>query len=261
MCGYCPCTQTILFIMYKALIRMGTIASAFMFALLIPLASKADKLVEVPVGGVCDPTTAPCVATATGTTLQCGASNRCVPLQADIAMGTWCSHSAHCDIGTGKLELTCDVANQICVGATANVACSDPLVSGSFNTADDIGWLLSDSTPNERCAEGLYCDTVDTGTCQEDFGQGAVPTDKLGETATDIRDQIRNLINIALGFLGVAGVIVMIYGGALWMSAAGDDEKVEKAKKTIVSGLIGLVIIGIAWTIVSYVLNVTQDIS
>ena len=44
------------------------------------------------------------------------------------------------------------------------------------------------------------------------------------------------------------------------MSAAGDDEKVEKAKKTIVSGLIGLVIIGIAWTIVSYVLSVSQGV-
>ena len=240
---------------------MGTIASAFMFALLIPLASKADKLVEVPVGGVCDPTTAPCAATATGTTLQCGAGNRCVPVQADIALGTWCSQAVHCDKGTGKLEFTCDVANQICVGATANVACSDELVTTSFNQKDDIGWVLSDSTPNERCAEGLYCDTADTGTCQQDFGQGAVPTDKLGETATDIRDQIRNMINIALGFLGVAGVIVTIYGGAIWLSAAGDDEKVEKAKKTIIAGVIGLIIIGIAWTIVSYVLNVTQSIT
>ena len=131
----------------------------------------------------------------------------------------------------------------------------------SFNQKDDIGWVLSDSTPNERCAEGLYCDTADTGTCQQDFGQGAVPTDKLGETATDIRDQIRNMINIALGFLGVAGVIVTIYGGAIWLSAAGDDEKVGKAKKTIIAGVIGLIIIGIAWTIVSYVLNVTQSIT
>jgi len=37
--------------------------------------------------------------------------------------------------------------------------------------------------------------------------------------------------------------------------------EVGKAKKTIVAGLIGLVIIGIAWTIVSYVVNVTQEIA
>jgi hypothetical protein len=56
-------------------------------------------------------------------------------------------------------------------------------------------------------------------------------------------------------------VIITIYGGVIWMTAFGDDEKVGKAKKTIIAGVIGIVIIGIAWTIVSYVLKFTGDIA
>ena len=44
------------------------------------------------------------------------------------------------------------------------------------------------------------------------------------------------------------------------MTAMGEDEKVEKGKKTIVAGLVGIAIIGIAWTIVSYILNVTRGV-
>ncbi|MBI4359638.1 MAG: hypothetical protein HY564_00905, partial [Candidatus Jacksonbacteria bacterium] len=110
------------------------------------------------------------------------------------------------------------------------------------------------------CDTGLVCDAKDLE-CVNDFGQGEIPGDKLGEAATDLRDQIRELINIALGFLGVIGVIVTLYGGFTWMTAFGDDEKVGKAKKTLVAGIIGIVIIGIAWTIVSYVLNLAGEIA
>ena len=44
------------------------------------------------------------------------------------------------------------------------------------------------------------------------------------------------------------------------MSAMGEEDKVEKGKKTIIAGAIGLVIIGIAWTIVSYIISVSQGL-
>jgi hypothetical protein len=125
----------------------------------------------------------------------------------------------------------------------------DPLLGKTALQLDSSG----------RCDIGLICD-AEKGKCVNDFGQATVSADKLGEAATDIRDQIRNIINIALGFLGVAGVIITIYGGVIWMTAFGEEEKIGKAKKTIIAGVIGIVIIGIAWTIVSYVLKMTQTI-
>ncbi|HCA66926.1 MAG: hypothetical protein A3H61_02630 [Candidatus Jacksonbacteria bacterium RIFCSPLOWO2_02_FULL_44_20] len=190
--------------------------------------------------------------------LQC-VSNRCVVPKQFVAIGTWCGTGIHCEDETSVLQFTCKTDNNICVAAVNGVACIDELAR--LNKDQDIGTLGTSIPESDRCATGLVCDIQESGLCQNDFGQGEVPADKLGDAASDIRDQIRELLNIALGFLGVAGVIVTMYGGALWMASAGDDEKVEKAKKTIVAGLIGLVIIGISWTIVSYVLKITQTIA
>lgn len=190
--------------------------------------------------------------------LQC-VSNRCVVPKDYVAIGTWCGSSLHCEDESTVLQFTCKTDNSYCVAAVNAVACIDELAR--LNKDEKIGTLGTSIPESERCGTGLVCDAQNSGLCQNDFGQGEIPADKLGDAAADIRDQIRELLNIALGFLGVAGVIVTMYGGALWMASAGDDEKVEKAKKTIVAGLIGLVIIGISWTIVSYVLKITQEIA
>jgi len=180
-------------------------------------------------------------------------NNKCVPNTPNI--GTWCSMASHCQI-QGGVSLTCDTDDHYCKGGTAGVPC----LNQDINDDPEIGTPYSQLDSTQRCDFGLYCDP-EQGTCKADWGHSAVPPGKLGSTANEIRDNIRLIINIALGFLGIAGVIVVIYGGVLWGTAFGEDDKVEKAKKTIVAGIIGIVIIGIAWTIVSYILKAVQDIS
>ena len=197
---------------------------------------------------------------STAVTLACVRS-MCVPPTTYRKIGTLCSraeHDSQCSLENGQLTYTCGDSDW-CVGATQNVACLN--TSPTLNTWVMLGQVSEfQLDSSDRCDTGLVC-SAEEGVCVNDFGQGAIPADKLGEAASDIRDQIRNIINIALGFLGVIGVIIVIYGGIVWMTAAGDDEKVGKAKKTIIAGVIGIIIIGIAWTIVSYVLNLAQQIS
>ena len=73
------------------------------------------------------------------------------------------------------------------------------------------------------------------------------------------------IINIVLGFLGLIAVIIVIYGGFVWMTSGGNQEDVGKAKKILISGLIGLVIILLSWGITSYVVrqmtNLDRDIT
>jgi len=85
----------------------------------------------------------------------------------------------------------------------------------------------------------------------EDVGAG------LGEYATtrDLPQTIGSIIKIILGFLGIVLLIVIIYGGWLWMTAGGDEEQVKKAKSWIVNGIIGLVIILLAYAITDYVIG------
>lgn len=51
------------------------------------------------------------------------------------------------------------------------------------------------------------------------------------------------VINILLSFLGLAFVVLLVYGGTVWIVARGNSEEIEKAKKFIRNGLIGLIIV------------------
>lgn len=73
--------------------------------------------------------------------------------------------------------------------------------------------------------------------------------------STDLIQIIGRIINIFLGLLGVIFLVLLLYAGYLWMTSAGDPEKVKKAQQTIKNAIIGLVIIASAWAIVSFILN------
>jgi len=71
----------------------------------------------------------------------------------------------------------------------------------------------------------------------------------------DIRISIMKIVRAALAFLGVLAVLIVMYGGFIWMTAAGNAERIEKAKKILVNGLIGLVIILTSVGITTFIIN------
>lgn len=64
-----------------------------------------------------------------------------------------------------------------------------------------------------------------------------------------------SIINWVLGILALIAVIMILIGGFKWMTAAGNEEKVESAKKLLVAAIIGLVIILAAWGISIYAVD------
>jgi len=64
-----------------------------------------------------------------------------------------------------------------------------------------------------------------------------------------------DLINIILGFLGILSVILILFAGFKWMTAAGNDDQVASAKKLLISSVIGLVIILSSYALASFVLD------
>ncbi len=77
----------------------------------------------------------------------------------------------------------------------------------------------------------------------------------LGTPVNSMQDIIILVINTVLGLLGVIFLIIIIYAGFLWMTAGGNDDQVGKAKKWLVNGIIGVVIIVGAYAISYFVLN------
>jgi len=75
----------------------------------------------------------------------------------------------------------------------------------------------------------------------------------LGLTSTDLKGVVLNVIRWVLGILTLVAVSFIIYGGFLWLTAAGNEQRIEKAKRVILNAVVGLVIVLIAWAIVFFV--------
>lgn len=99
-------------------------------------------------------------------------------------------------------------------------------------------------------AHGVSAATLNTG-----IEQGSAFQSALGLGSGDIRVIIGNIIRAGLGLLGVLAVCIIVYAGFLWMTAAGNEERVEKARRTLINAVIGLVIILSSLIITTFVIN------
>ncbi len=63
------------------------------------------------------------------------------------------------------------------------------------------------------------------------------------------------VISIFLSFLGIIFLILIIYGGFVWMTSGGNEAKVLKAKKILTQAVIGLIIIVASYAITNFVLH------
>ncbi len=93
------------------------------------------------------------------------------------------------------------------------------------------------------------------GSMLGNFGQNAgynIETD-TPETIVSI------VIKVVLSLLGVVFLSLMVYGGYLWMTAAGNDEKLKKAQNLITAAVIGMIIVISSYAISSFVLSNLED--
>jgi len=77
----------------------------------------------------------------------------------------------------------------------------------------------------------------------------------VGWGTQDLRTTIMMIINTLLGFLGVIAVLIILGGGFKWMVSGGNEEKVAEARRMIISGIIGLAVMFMAFAIASFVVQ------
>ena len=84
---------------------------------------------------------------------------------------------------------------------------------------------------------------------------GAIPDcTKVGDCA-DVSIFVITLINLAKFLFSIIGAVfflVLVYGGVVWMTAFGSQEKIKKGKDVVVAAFIGLVIAFTAYMLVHY---------
>lgn len=88
-----------------------------------------------------------------------------------------------------------------------------------------------------------------------DLGDGikaAKPSSATG-SAESLTDSFGNIANILIYLIGAISVIVLIYGGILYVISTGDQGRVKQAKDTIQYAIIGIVVAILAYAIVQFV--------
>ena len=106
---------------------------------------------------------------------------------------------------------------------------------------------------------GVNADFTEDSEVPEDSEYGsAVLTNPLGDDKnSDPNILIGKIINQALGVVGSIGLVLFVYAGFTWMLAAGNAEKISKAKDIIIWTTLGMLVIFSAYAMVRFVLDVT----
>ena len=80
--------------------------------------------------------------------------------------------------------------------------------------------------------------------------------DSNANSADSINTSVGGIIQLALSLTGLVFMIFIFYGGILWMTAAGTEKRIDRAKKIMSESIIGLLIVFLAYAITFFIINV-----
>lgn len=101
------------------------------------------------------------------------------------------------------------------------------------------------------------CKTVSSAKSPTPSAGGGQTTGKLTNPlgTTDVPTLIGKVIKAVLGVVGSIALLMFIYGGFLWLTSAGAEQKITKGKQVLVWAIIGLAIIFLSYAAVGFVIS------
>ncbi|MEK7500481.1 MAG: pilin [Patescibacteria group bacterium] len=75
------------------------------------------------------------------------------------------------------------------------------------------------------------------------------------EDTNSLINTIVTIGNVFLTLVGVVAAIYLVLGGVRYIMSEGETDQTEKAKKTIIYALIGIIVIGISAALVNFVIS------
>lgn len=95
-------------------------------------------------------------------------------------------------------------------------------------------------------------DVADNGVDENCDGSDATLIPTTGQEK-ELGGLVDKVVTLASRVVVVVSILIMIWGGVMYATAAGDDAKTSKAKKAIIGAIIGLIVGLLAPTIVNWV--------
>ena len=89
------------------------------------------------------------------------------------------------------------------------------------------------------------------GTCLEDDGTGCPVALNQLETV------FSNVVSILISLAGIVVFLMFLSGGFKFLTAGGDPKKTESARNTLTYAIGGLVLVALAFLIISFIANFT----
>lgn len=83
-----------------------------------------------------------------------------------------------------------------------------------------------------------------------------IPSDQTSITPDTISNSLLNVIKWAGEAIGVVAVIMLIYGGIMYITSMGNEQNMEKAKNTVMWAIIAIVVVSLAGLFVGFILNI-----
>ncbi len=82
-----------------------------------------------------------------------------------------------------------------------------------------------------------------------------------GLSGQDVRVSVARIIKFVLGFLGLIFLVLTLYAGFMWMTSAGNEDRVGTAKKILWGAIIGLAIVMFSYSITQFVVKNLYEVS
>ena len=84
-----------------------------------------------------------------------------------------------------------------------------------------------------------------------------VPFNELNQLSVSTPQALIGIvIKSVMGILGTITLVMIIYGGFIWMTSSGNSEKTKKARDIIIWASLGIVVIFASYAILNTVLNI-----
>lgn len=110
------------------------------------------------------------------------------------------------------------------------------------------------TTTNLVYAEESQAKTICDGNAPDEI-KAAAGCGNASASPNELSGAIKTILEAVIAICGLIAVVFVLIGGINYMTSAGDAQKVEKAKKTILYACIGIAICALAFVIVDWAIG------